>query len=183
METWEWITLAIVIGAVAVLVLAVMGAASKRRRRSHLQERFGPEYDRAVASSGRRDGEQQLADVEKEHESLAIRDLPPAARERYLEEWRQAEARFVSDPRDAARAAERLVARLLEDRGYPVNGDAEANVVHVAVDHPDVAERYRHGQAMIENDDDESTENLRKAMVDFRSVLDELVGSAEPTEA
>ena len=183
METWEWITLAIVAGAVLLLVVAVLAVASKRRRRSHLHERFGPEYDRAVASSGRRDAEQRLTDVEKEHEDLAIRELPSATRERYLEEWRQAEARFVSDPRDAARAAERLVARVLEDRGYPVNGDTESNVVHVAVDHPDVAERYRHGQAMIETDDDESesTENLRKAMVDFRSVLDELVGSGEPT--
>lgn len=181
METWEWITLAIVVGAALLLAVGVLAVVSKRRRRSHLQERFGPEYARAVSTSGRRDGESRLSDVEKEHEDLAIRDLPAAARERYLEEWQQAEARFVNDPVEAARAAERLVARLLEDRGYPVNGDTEASVAHVAVDHPDVAERYRHGQAMIENDADDNTENLRKAMIDFRSVLDELVGSGEPT--
>lgn len=183
METWEWITLGVVAGVAGVLALAVIAVFSKRRRRSHLQERFGPEYDRVVASAGRRDGEQRLTDVEKEHEELAIRDLPAASRERYLEEWRQAEARFVSDPRDAARAAERLVARVLEDRGYPVNGDTEASVAHVAVDHPDLAERYRHGQAMVENDSNESTENLRKAMIDFRSVLDELVGAGKRTAA
>ena len=181
METWEWITLAIVVGAALLLVGGVLAVVSKRRRRSHLQERFGPEYDRAVSTSGRREGESRLSDVEKEHEELAIRDLPVAARDRYLEEWQQAEARFVNDPAEAARAAERLVARLLEDRGYPVNGDTEASVAHVAVDHPDVAERYRHGQAMVENDADDNTENLRKAMIDFRSVLDELVGSGEPT--
>ncbi|MDQ3086625.1 MAG: hypothetical protein M3Q67_07500 [Actinomycetota bacterium] len=181
METWELITLAIVVAVVIVLALALMAVVSKRRRRSHLQERFGPEYDRAVSSSGRRDGESRLSVVEKEHEDLAIRDLPPAARDRYLEEWRQVEARFVNDPTEAARAAERLVARVLEDRGYPVNGDMETSVAHVAVDHADVAERYRHGQAMIENDADDNTENLRKAMIDFRSVLDELVGSGEPT--
>ena len=182
METWEWVTLAIVVGAALLLVVGVLAVVSKRRRRSHLQERFGPEYDRAVSTSGRREGESRLRNVEMEHEELAIRDLPVAARERYLEEWQQAEARFVNDPAEAARAAERLVARLLEDRGYPVNGDTEASVAHVAVDHPDVAQRYRHGQAMVENDADDNTENLRKAMIDFRSVLDELVGS-EPTAA
>ncbi|MBA3381920.1 MAG: hypothetical protein H0T97_08665 [Actinobacteria bacterium] len=180
METWQVITLAIVIGAVIVLAVGVMAVASKRRRRAHLQERFGPEYDRAVSTSGRRDGESRLSEVEKEHDQLAIRDLPAAARERYLEEWQQAEARFVNDPAEAARAAERLVARLLEDRGYPVNGDTEASVAHVAVDHPGVAERYRHGQAMVDEDGGDNTENLRKAMIDFRSVLDELVGSGEP---
>jgi hypothetical protein len=45
----------------------------------------------------------------------------------------------------------------------------------VAVDHPHVADRYRHGHAMLENvDGAESTENLRKAMLDFRSVLEEV---------
>ena len=183
METWEVITLVIVVAVVIVLAFAVVAVVSKRRRRAHLRERFGPEYDRAVSTSGRRDGESRLSEVEKEHEELAIRDLPVAARERYLEDWRQAEARFVNDPAEAARAAEQLVARLLGDRGYPVNGDTEASVAHVAVDHPDVAERYRHGQAMIENDADDNTENLRKAMIDFRSVLDELVGSGESTPA
>ena len=52
METWEWITLAVVAGAILVFVLAVLAVVSKRKRRSHLQERFGPEYDRAVARRG-----------------------------------------------------------------------------------------------------------------------------------
>lgn len=182
METWEWITLAIVVGAALLLLVGVLAVVSKRRRRARLQERFGPEYDRAVSTSGRRDGEQRLADVEKEHEDLAMRDLPSAARERYLEEWRQAEASFVNEPADAARAAERLIGRLLQDRGYPVDGDTETSVAHVAVDHPGLAERYRHGQAMIDGDDGE-TENLRKAMIDFRSVLEELVGSGDEPAA
>ena len=107
--------------------------------------------------------------------TFAIRALPNAARDRYLDEWRQAESRFVSDPRDAARAAERLVERVLDERGYPVDDDVEQRLALVAVDHPDVVERYRHGRAMIEIDDADHTEELRKAMVDFRSVLEELL--------
>lgn len=173
MTTWGWIVVAVAVVAAAILVLAF---ARIRRRRAHLRERFGSEYHRAVSESGTGGAERRLSEVEREHEQLEIRELPPAARERYLDEWRQAEARFVSDPREAARAAERLVERVLEERGYPLDDDVERRVALVAVEHPDVAERYRHGQAMVANvDGADSTENLRKAMVDFRSVLEDLL--------
>jgi hypothetical protein len=174
METWVWIVIA---AAAAVVVLVLFYAMLRKRRHDRLHERFGPEYDRTVASEGRRQGERQLLDVEKEHEELDIRPLTPAARDRYLEEWRQAEARFVNDPEDAARSAERVVVRVLEDRGYPTDVDSERQAAHVAVDHPDVVERYRHGHAMLESNggNGEETENLRKAMIDFRAVFETLV--------
>ncbi|MGH3136003.1 MAG: hypothetical protein ACRDPV_05865 [Gaiellaceae bacterium] len=174
METWEWIALAVAVGVI-LLVIAVF-AGSRSRRTSRLQERFGPEYDRAVSASGQRDAERRLSEVDKKHDELDIRPLPAAAQERYLEEWRNAEIRFVSDPRDAARAAERVVVRVLEERGYPLDTNTDEQAALVAVDHPDVVERYRHGHAMLENvDGPGSTENLRKAMIDFRTVLDELL--------
>jgi hypothetical protein len=175
METWEWIAIAAVVAASVLLLAAIVAAIRRKRRRGHLQERFGPEYDRTVSSEGRRDAERRLADVEKEHEQLDIRPLTPAARDRYVDEWRQAEARFVNDPEDAARSAERVVVRVLGDRGYPTDIDTEEQAAHVAVDHPEVVERYRHGHAMLETDGDEATENLRKAMIDFRAVFEELV--------
>jgi hypothetical protein len=173
METWEWVAL----GVAAVLVLALVVALVRiRQRRSRLKERFGPEYQRAVSDQGTGGGEKRLTEIEREHDDLDIRPLPAAARERYLDEWRHAESRFVSDPRDAVRAAERLVIRVLEERGYPEHEDDERLVALVAVDHPVVADRYRHGHAMLENvDGAESTENLRKAMLDFRSVLEEVL--------
>ena len=109
---------------------------------------------------------------------------PRRPRARYLEEWRQTEARFVDDPKDATRSAERVVERVLTDRGYPTDADTEAQAVHVAVDHPDVVERYRHGHAMLESvDGGQDTENLRKAMIDFRSVFEELVTDDTRTAA
>jgi hypothetical protein len=176
METWEWIVLA-VLGAAAVLLLLAL--VSIRRRRARLEQRFGPEYERAVASVGRSEAERRLDRLEQEHGELELRSLPPAARERYLEEWKQAETRFVSDPRDAARAAERVVVRILEDRGYPTDRDVEDRAALVAADHPDVVERYRHGHAMLEQvDGGRGTENLRRAMLDFRVVLEELLEDA-----
>ena len=174
METWQWIVIAGVIVAAIVVVAAMWGWSA--RRRAHLRDRFGPEYDRAVSGSGRRDAERRLAAVESRHEELEIRPLSEAARERYLEEWRSVEARFVNDPGDAAKAAERVVLRALEERGYPTGRDADERAAHLAVDHPDVVERYRHGRAMLaETDGAEGTENLRKAMLDFRAVFEEVV--------
>ena len=179
METWVWIVIAAAIVAAIVLVAAFWGMRSRRRAR--LRDRFGPEYDRAVSDSGRRDAERRLAAVESEHEELDIRPLSEAARERYLEEWRSIEARFVNDPEDAAKAAERVVLRALEERGYPTGRDAEERAAHLAVDHPEVVERYRHGRAMLgEVQGAEGTENLRKAMLDFRAVFEEVV---EPERA
>ena len=173
METWEWIVLG---AAAAVALLLVLALVRIRRRRSHLRDRFGSEYDRTVSDRGTGGGERQLSEIEREHDELDIRPLPTAARDRYLEEWRHAESRFVSDPRDAARVAERLVIRVLEERGYPGHDDSERMVALVSVDHPEIADRYRHGHAMLENvDGDGSTENLRKAMLDFRSVLEEVL--------
>jgi hypothetical protein len=177
LETWEWIVLAVAVAALVVLVLAF---ASVRRRRTHLKDRFGPEYDRAVSSSGVSSAEKDLRAFEEEHDELRITPLSTAARDRHLEDWRQAEARFVSDPHEAARAAQRVVERALEESGYPLDADTERRAGLVAVEHPGVADRYRHGAAMIEQDGAENTENLRKAMVDFRAVLEELLQTAAP---
>jgi hypothetical protein len=66
-ETWEWIVLAAAAGAALLLLVALV---SIRRRRGRLVERFGPEYDRAVASSGRSDAERRLSTVQQEHDDL-----------------------------------------------------------------------------------------------------------------
>ena len=173
METWEWIVVAAAIGVALLLALALLRI---RRRRSHLQERFGPEYQRTVADHGVGGAESRLSDIESERENLSLRDLPPATRHRYLDEWRQAEMRFVSDPRDATRAAERLVIRALHERGYPEDDDDRRLVSLVSADHPEIAERYRHGHAMLDDvDGAASTESLRKAMLDFRAVLEDVL--------
>lgn len=176
MQWWEWLVVAV---AAVVLVSLTVAFVRIRRRRSHLKDRFGTEYFRAVSSNGTAAGEKRLQEVEREREELEIRPVTRAARERYLEEWRQIEARFVSDPHESARGAERLVARALEERGYPARDDTEERTAVVAVDHANVAERYRHAYALLSRvDGAESTESLRKALLDFRAVLDEVLEPA-----
>jgi hypothetical protein len=174
-ETWEWIALGLVIAAVVLVVLGLAVLVVRRRRRAHLKERFGAEYDRAVEAAGRRDAERELVEVERRHDDLEIRPLPVTTRERYLDEWRQAESRFVSDPADAVRGAERIVVRVLEERGYPVAGDMDRSAAYVAADYPDLVQRYRRAHDMVASSTERGTENLRLAMVDLRMVFDELL--------
>src|SRR5687767_11597907 len=133
METWEWIAIAAGAAAVLLVLVVIVSLVRGRRRRAQLQERFGSEYDHAVARDGKGDAKKRLSEIEEEREGLSIRALPEATRERYLEEWRQAEARFVSDPHEAVRSAERLVDRALEERGYPADADADKRAALVAV--------------------------------------------------
>ena len=53
----------VVVGLVAVAIVASLAfAAASRRRSASLRARFGPEYDRAVDQLGRAKGEHLLAD-------------------------------------------------------------------------------------------------------------------------
>lgn len=183
MDAIWWVVIAAVVAVVVAALAARMYAES--RRRSALQDRFGPEYDRTVSSAdSRRTAERDLAERERAHESLDIRPLSEASRERLTDDWQRAEQRFVDDPELAAREADRIVRDVISQRGYP-DDDFDQQAAAVSVDHPHVVERYRHGHQMVHGNGasgDERTEDLRKAMVDFRAVFEELVEvEAEPS--
>ena len=179
MDTIWWVVIVAVI-AIAFLALAAQMYA-KSKRRTALQDQFGPEYDRTVDSTGsRRRAERDLAEREKAHDSLDIQPLSEAARNRYTDDWQRAEQRFVDDPELAAREADRIVRSVLDERGYP-NDDFDTQTAAISVDHPRVVERYRHGHEMVHGNGasgEQRTENLRKAMVDFRTVFEELIETA-----
>ena len=67
MDTTWWIVIAV--AAAIVLVALAAWAYTQSRRRSALQDQFGPEHDRTVDSAGsRRKAERELAEREKAHE-------------------------------------------------------------------------------------------------------------------
>jgi hypothetical protein len=170
MDTWVWIVLAVIVLA----ALALIAAATMRKRRSEqLREGFGPEYDRVVEDTGdRRAAERELSERRKRHEELDIVSLSDGVRARYAEEWRQVQARFVDEPEAAVREADQLVQRVMSDRGYPVADDFERRAADVSVDYPDVVENFREGHRLAGEGD---TEALRQAMVHFRSLFAELL--------
>jgi len=137
----------------------------------------GPEYDRAVAESGsRRGATSELRQREKRRQELDIAPLSAAASERYAQQWQVAQARFVDQPGDAVREADVLVVSVMGERGYPME-DFEQRSADISVDHPRLVDNYRaaHAISMANNQEKASTEDLRQAMIHYRSLFDELL--------
>ena len=175
MAIWLWIVIIVVL--VAIALAAVM--AARRRRTMMLRERFGTEYDRTLdARDGQRAAEADLRGREREHARLDIKPLSEASRARYAGEWRAAQQSFVDQPEEATAAAYDLVNRVMAERGYPMR-DFDARADLVSVDHPDVVENYRvaHGIHERAQHQQASTEDLREAMIRYRSLFEELLGA------
>lgn len=175
----------VIILIVAVVVLAAIVALLllDRRRRSHLRSRFGPEYERAVHEHGdRRRAEKELERREKRVEHLHIRALAPEDRDRFLAAWRNDQIRFVDDPAGAVTEADRLVQDVMTARGYPV-ADFDQRVEFISVDHPNVVQNYRAARAIAQRNarGEASTEDLRKSLVFYRALFDELLEVQEVT--
>jgi FtsZ-interacting cell division protein ZipA len=175
MASWLWIVIIVVL--VAIVVAAVM--AARRRRTMALRQRFGTEYDRTLdARDGQRAAEADLRGRERERARLDIKPLSEASRARYAGEWRAAQQSFVDQPEAATAAAYDLVNRVMAERGYPMR-DFDARADLVSVDHPDVVENYRvaHGIHERAQHQQASTEDLREAMIRYRSLFEELLGA------
>ena len=174
MDTGLLVAILIVV-AVLVVVLAFFAARQQRSRK--LRERFGPEYDRTVAEAGdRNEAEARLQERTERRQRLDIVPLDPADRDRYVEAWRQTQARFVDEPAEATREADRLITDVMRKRGYPID-DFEQRAADISVDHPQVVDDYRAAQAIAAANErsEASTEDLRQALVHYRSLFEELL--------
>ena len=175
--------IALVVVVVLVIVVAIALYMRKRRKTTaELRDRFGPEYERAVLQHGsERKAEAKLADRETRVEMLKIRDLDATERERYVAQWQAVQSRFVDYPKGAVTEADELVCSLMRTRGYPV-ADFDQRAADISVDHPRVVENYRsaHDIALRLGRGEASTEELRTAMIHYRSLFDELVQVQTP---
>jgi len=174
-----WVIVAVVV-VVAIAALAWMWARMQRTKR--LQGRFGPEYGRTLHRTGDTGAaEEELERREQRREEFDIRPLAPEAQRRYGERWRAVQARFVDEPASAVGDADKLIGEAMRDRGYPVE-DFDQRAADLSVDHPDVVENYRaaHRIAVANSSQSASTEDLRQAMVHYRSLFERLIGANEP---
>jgi len=180
-------TVAVVVIVIVVLVvLGVVGFFVRTQaRRRGLQQRFGPEYDRAVAShESTREAEQELIARQKRHDELEIRPLDEAVREQHLTEWRQVQERFVDAPEAAVTEADRLLIRVMGERGYPTEG-FEQQVADLSVEHAATIDRYRQAHDISTQAEAKkaSTEDLRQAMVHYRALFTELLDTGDEDAA
>jgi LPXTG-motif cell wall-anchored protein len=182
MNTQTWIILA---GAVVLALIAFAAWFFYQKKQSHrLQQRFGPEYGRTVDELGSQTkAESELKAREKRVERLNILPLAPSDAARFSETWKVLQGRFVDDPKGVFVQADQLVRELMSKRGYPV-GDFERRAADISVDHPAVVDHYRAAQAIaVRNERGEAdTEELRKAVVHYRALFNELLEVKEGKE-
>lgn len=181
METWQII---VIVVAVLVVTGAILAWTSTRRQRTErLTEQYGPEYQRVVESAGdQRAAERELDARHQRVQGYEIRALSPEERDRYGASWKETQAHFVDDPSSAISQADLLVQEVMRARGYPMV-DFEQRAADVSVDHPHVVEEYRAAHEVAERHaaGGVETEELRQAMVHYRTLFEELLETDEGT--
>ncbi len=179
----SWLIAAVIL--VAVIAAAWLIARERRRKQSvRLQERFGPEYARVISERGdRAAAEAELMAREKRVERFKLVALSPEDKTRFGEAWNVLQTRFVDNPRGVVVEADRLVRDLMVRRGYPM-ADFEHRAADISVDHPAVVEAYRAARAIAVRDQQgqATTEELRKAVVHYRTLFDELLEIRTPRQ-
>jgi hypothetical protein len=161
----------VVLAAIAVLLKFLM----QRRR---LRSKFGPEYERALErNSNRMAAERELAEREREHSRLELRPLDVTTRDNYARSWTRVQERFVDEPNDAVTQADRLVTNLMAERGYPTDGYEHREKL-LSVEHARTLDHYREAHSIVARRDrgEATTEELRAAMVHYRTVFEDLLG-------
>ena len=176
-----------VVALITLVIVVVVAVALivKTQRSKRLRARFGPEYHRAIEETGSATrAESRLEKLEKRVEGFKIRPLTQADRANSLAAWQKIQARFVDDPSGALIEADRLIQAIMAARGYPVT-DFEQRAADISVDHPLVVEQYRAGHdiSIRHSQGLASTEDLRQAMIHYRTLFTELAGELELTHS
>jgi len=172
---------AVIIGVVLVVTVAVaifLIARERRKAQLHtLQQVFGPEYSRVLSTVGDQEkAEAELEACEKRVERLQLVVLPAAEAAQFAQQWEILQTRFVDNPAGAVGEADRLVRQLMLKRGYPI-ADFERLAADISVHHPLVVENYRATQAIAARNlrGQASTEDMRKAVVHYRALFEDLL--------
>lgn len=163
--------------AALILIALIVWLIFRRRRSNALRERFGDEYDRTVAANGKRAAaEAELEERERRVADFDIRPLGPEERAAFTAEWDEVKAVFVESPVEAVHHADRLLARIMKARGYPM-ADFEQRHANLTVDHGEIARHYLAGHEIVERRERGavSTEELRQAMIHFEALFDDLI--------
>lgn len=174
-NTQTWVVLGIIV-LLALVGLAVYFLHRKRQSRQ-LAERFGPEYERALKTHGSRTrAEAELREREARVGQLRIVPLSPEEAARFSSAWNRLQAEFVDNPAGAVAQADQLVRELMGKRGYPMS-DFEHRAADISVDHPAVVSNYRAAQDIRARNlrGEVETEELRRAVVHYRALFDELL--------
>jgi hypothetical protein len=99
-----------------------------------------------------------------------LSSLAPEARRRYLAGWERIEKRFLEAPQEAVQEADSLVLAVLGERGHPLGHDRLPRRLR------DARRKLAEGQRR------HRTEDLRRALLDYRAVFGQMVGPEQPEQ-
>ena len=172
------LTITIIVVVVVMIIGVILGLVFARRNRSdRFQKHFGPEYDRTVQTmGGEKKAQTELNERQKHVEALDIRPLSVSERERYLADWTVVQSKFVDEPGQAIVDADSLIIEVMQIRGYPVS-DFEQRSADISVKYPALVSNYRGAREIASKNklQQANTEELRQAMIYYRSLFDELL--------
>jgi hypothetical protein len=173
-----------VVAVVAIVVVALLVAAfviARKQRTAKLRKHFGAEYERTAREVGTQRADAVLLEREKRVEKFHIRELAADEREQFVSDWRMVQSRFVDDPQGSVVEADVLVNRLMVARGYPMS-QFDQRAADISVTYPRVVDNYRaaHLIALRHAQGQANTEDLRNAIIYYRSLFDELLQTGTP---
>ncbi len=174
----------LVIAAILIGAVLVMLISGRRNRSKNLRQKYGTEYDHTLKESkNRRAAEDTLREREKHVSNLNIRTLDEKELNEYHQKWNKIQADFVNDPAKSVEDGNQLISAAMIARGFPLN-NFEQRAADISVLYPDFVTNYRSAEAIAlkNRTSGASTEELRQAMVYYRALFDELLGSAEMKE-
>ncbi|HEY5270332.1 MAG TPA: hypothetical protein VII97_08345 [Anaerolineales bacterium] len=175
--TTPFLIIAVVLIVVIMGVILGLSFFARRKRSERFQDKYGPEYDRTVQTAGNdKKAQAELNERQKHVETLDIRPLSDSEREGYLAEWTAIQAKFVDQPGQATVEADHLIMKVMQMRAYPVS-DFEQRAADISINYPALVSNYRAAREIaIKNEHHQATtEELRQALIYYRSLFDELL--------
>jgi len=174
----------LIVGVAAVAMLFAAGFVMWRNKReeTHLVDTFGDEYKREIANADKDAARAELRTREERVKNYDLRELTADERRAFAGRWDRTQAEFVDSPSGAVTSADDLLTEVMQARGYQTDGGSvEARIADVSVGHADEAAAFREAVqiAALNRSGNATTEDLRRAMKDYRvvftSLLDERV--------
>ena len=167
---------------IVVLAVVFVGAILapvfiSRNRSKRLHKHFGAEYEHTLQALGDDKKTQTALEERQKHiKELEIHPLSASEHERYLAEWTTAQVKFIDEPGETIVTADHLIMEVMQLRGYPVS-DFEQRAADVSVSYPALVGNYRAARVIaIKNMEHQAnTEELRTAMIYYRSIFNELL--------
>ena len=160
---------------VLVLVVIVVGGALVARQTSQRRQ-FGPEYDALVQEVGPREAKAELARRQKRVAGYDLKSLSPEQRAAYEARWDGTQEQFIDNPRQATQTAAGLVTAVAAEVGYPID-DQDQLLADLSVRHGRHLNGYRSALRATQREGNVSTEDDRKALLDYRELFNDLIGA------